>query len=172
MRSSYLGGAAGGFVMAGFLAACGGGGGDSGTPVVAPTISSQPQNQSILTSGAASFSVAATGAGLDPGTTFDVLTRFVPSLAVRRAGYLQDRHEPTMFAVRDLQKDLHLALNLFQQVEADVPLTALVREWIDEAATKDADLDISAVIRRYAPSPGIMKQDGHGAPSCARPRAA
>ncbi|HWZ89444.1 MAG TPA: NAD(P)-dependent oxidoreductase [Polyangiaceae bacterium] len=108
---------------------------------------------------AAELETAATGAGLDPGTTFDVLTRFVPSLAVRRAGYLQDKHEPTMFALRDLQKDLHLALNLFHRVEAHVPLTALVREWIDEAATEAADLDISAVIRRYARRPGFGKQD-------------
>jgi 3-hydroxyisobutyrate dehydrogenase-like beta-hydroxyacid dehydrogenase len=108
---------------------------------------------------AAELETAATGAGLDPGTTFDVLTRFVPSLAVRRAGYLEDKHMPTMFALRDLQKDLHLALNLFHHVEAHVPLTALVREWIDEAATEDADLDISAVIRRYTRSPGFAKQD-------------
>jgi 3-hydroxyisobutyrate dehydrogenase-like beta-hydroxyacid dehydrogenase len=107
---------------------------------------------------AAELETAATGAGLDPGTTFDVLTRLVPSLAARRAGYLQDKHEPTMFALRDLQKDLHLALNLFHRVEAHVPLTALVREWVDEAATEDADLDISAVIRRYTRSPDFGKQ--------------
>jgi 3-hydroxyisobutyrate dehydrogenase-like beta-hydroxyacid dehydrogenase len=108
---------------------------------------------------AAELETAAITAGLDPGTTFDVLARFVPSLAVRRAGYLQDKHEPTMFALRDLQKDLHLALNLFHRAEAHVPLTALVREWIDEAATVDADLDISAVVRRYTRSPGFAKQD-------------
>ncbi len=108
---------------------------------------------------AAELETAGTGAGLDPGTTFDVLTRFVPSLAVRRAGYLEDKHRPTMFALRDLQKDLHLALNLFHSVEAHVPLTALVREWIDEAATEDADLDISAVIRHYTRNPGSGKPE-------------
>jgi len=113
---------------------------------------------------AAELEIAATSAGLDPGTTFDVLTRFVPSLAVRRAGFLEDKHEPTMFALRDLRKDLDLALNVFHGVEAHVPLTALVREWIDEAATEDANLDISAVIRRYARSPGFGKQDRHVPP--------
>jgi 3-hydroxyisobutyrate dehydrogenase-like beta-hydroxyacid dehydrogenase len=108
---------------------------------------------------AAELETAATGAGLDPGTTFDIITRFVPSLAVRRAGYLHDKHEPTMFALRDLQKDLHLALSLFHDVEAHVPLTALVREWIDEAAGEDGNLDISAVVRRYTRSPAFGKQD-------------
>jgi 3-hydroxyisobutyrate dehydrogenase-like beta-hydroxyacid dehydrogenase len=99
---------------------------------------------------AAELETAAKGTGLDPAVTFDLITRFVPSLAIRRRGYLEDRHEPTMFALRDLRKDLDLALSTFHRVDAHVPMTALVREWIDEAAAVDGDLDISAVIRRYA----------------------
>jgi 3-hydroxyisobutyrate dehydrogenase-like beta-hydroxyacid dehydrogenase len=64
-----------------------------------------------------------------------------------------------MFALRDLKKDLHLALNLFHRVEAHVPLTALVREWVDEAAEQDGSLDISAVIRRYTQCPGFGRQN-------------
>jgi len=101
---------------------------------------------------AAELETAGKRAGLDPAVTFDLLTRFVPSLAIRRAGYLEDRHQPTMFALRDLRKDLDLALIAFHRVDAHVPITALVREWIDEAAAVDADLDISAVIRRYGQS--------------------
>ncbi len=103
---------------------------------------------------AAELETAGKLAGLDAGAVFDVLTRFVPSLAVRRAGYLEDRHQPTLFALRDLRKDLDLALSVFHRVDAHVPITALVREWVDEAAAADADLDISAVIRRYAQSAG------------------
>ena len=99
---------------------------------------------------AAELETAGKLAGLDAGAVFDVLTRFVPSLAVRRAGYLEDRHQPTLFALRDLRKDLDLALSVFHRVDAHVPITALVREWVDEAAAADADLDVSAVIRRYA----------------------
>jgi 3-hydroxyisobutyrate dehydrogenase-like beta-hydroxyacid dehydrogenase len=101
---------------------------------------------------AAELETAAKGTGFDPAVTFDLLTRFVPSLAVRRPGYLEDRHEPTMFALRDLRKDLDLALSAFHRVGAHVPITALVREWVDEAAAADPDLDISAVIRRYVQS--------------------
>jgi 3-hydroxyisobutyrate dehydrogenase-like beta-hydroxyacid dehydrogenase len=113
---------------------------------------------------AAELETAATGAGLDPGVTFDLLTRFVPSLAIRRPGYLDDRHEPTMFALRDLRKDLDLALSVFHRVDAHVPITALVREWIDEAAAVDADLDVSAVIRRYAQrnGSGVQPERGNG----------
>jgi 3-hydroxyisobutyrate dehydrogenase-like beta-hydroxyacid dehydrogenase len=103
---------------------------------------------------AAELETAGREAGLDPAATFDVLTRFVPSLAIRRAGYLEDRHQPTMFALRDLRKDLDLALSAFHRVDAHVPITALVREWVDEAAAADADLDISAVTRRYAQRAG------------------
>jgi 3-hydroxyisobutyrate dehydrogenase-like beta-hydroxyacid dehydrogenase len=101
---------------------------------------------------AAELETAGKAVGLDPVVTFDLLTRFVPSLAIRRSGYLEDRHEPTMFALRDLRKDLDLALSTFHRVDAHVPITALVREWIDEAAVADADNDVSAVVHRYAQS--------------------
>jgi 3-hydroxyisobutyrate dehydrogenase-like beta-hydroxyacid dehydrogenase len=101
---------------------------------------------------ASELETAGTDAGLAPETVFDLLTRFVPSLAVRRAGYLDDRHEPTMFALRDLRKDLDLALEVFHRVDAHIPMTALVREWVDEAAAVDGELDVSAVVRRYTRS--------------------
>jgi 3-hydroxyisobutyrate dehydrogenase-like beta-hydroxyacid dehydrogenase len=102
---------------------------------------------------AAELETAGKAVGLDPAVTFDLLVRFVPSLAIRRPGYLEDRHEPTMFALRDLRKDLDLALGAFHRVDAHVPMTALVREWIDEAAVADADHDVSAVVHRYAQTP-------------------
>jgi 3-hydroxyisobutyrate dehydrogenase-like beta-hydroxyacid dehydrogenase len=117
---------------------------------------------------AAELETAGERAGLDPETVFDLLTRLVPSLVVRRAGYVEDRHEPTMFALRDLVKDLDLALRLFHRVDAHVPITALVREWVDEAAAEDANLDISAVIRRYARSHATGTQHEGDRPPLAR----
>jgi 3-hydroxyisobutyrate dehydrogenase-like beta-hydroxyacid dehydrogenase len=98
---------------------------------------------------AAELETAGEGVGLDREAVFDLLTRFVPSLAMRRAGYLEDRHDPPMFALRDLLKDLDLALSLFHRADVHVPITALVREWVDESADEDPELDITAVIRRY-----------------------
>jgi 3-hydroxyisobutyrate dehydrogenase-like beta-hydroxyacid dehydrogenase len=105
---------------------------------------------------AAELETAGKAAGLAPEAVFDVLTRFVPALAMRRAGYIDDQHEPTLFALRDLRKDLDLALGVFHRVDAHVPMTALVREWVDEAAAVDGGLDISAVVRRYTRSPSIV----------------
>jgi 3-hydroxyisobutyrate dehydrogenase-like beta-hydroxyacid dehydrogenase len=102
---------------------------------------------------AAELEIAGAESGVDRETVFDLLARFVPSLAMRRVGFLEDQHEP-MFALRDLRKDLDLALGVFHRADAHVPITALVREWVDEASAENPELDISAVIRRYARSAG------------------
>jgi 3-hydroxyisobutyrate dehydrogenase-like beta-hydroxyacid dehydrogenase len=60
---------------------------------------------------------------------------------------------PTLFAVRDLMKDLDLALTLFHASGSSTPLVAVTRELINEVAIAAADLDISAVTGRY-PRPG------------------
>jgi len=99
---------------------------------------------------AAELEVAGRLAGLDPTATLEVLTRLVPSLEIRRTGFIEDRHEPPLFALRDLRKDLDLALSFFRSVNAYVPITTLAHEWVGEAAEEYGDLDISAVIRRYA----------------------
>ncbi|HEV7677969.1 MAG TPA: NAD(P)-dependent oxidoreductase [Candidatus Dormibacteraeota bacterium] len=98
---------------------------------------------------AAELQTAGEMAGLDADHVFWILARMVPSLEMRRGGYLEGRHQPAMFALRDLHKDLGLALDLFHGSSGDVPLTALVRELVAEAARTGADLDISAVITRY-----------------------
>jgi 3-hydroxyisobutyrate dehydrogenase-like beta-hydroxyacid dehydrogenase len=92
--------------------------------------------------------------GLAREAIFGVLTHLAPSLEVRRAGYVEDQHEPTLFALRDLRKDLDLAVTLFDRAGADIPITARVRELIGEASVDYGDLDVSAVARRYGTSPG------------------
>ena len=98
---------------------------------------------------AAELQVAGEGAGLDPEDVFWVLQRFAPALEARRAGYLQDRHTPTQFALRDLRKDLDLALALFGRSAAPTPLTHSSRQLVSAAAADTPDLDISAVLRPY-----------------------
>jgi 3-hydroxyisobutyrate dehydrogenase-like beta-hydroxyacid dehydrogenase len=107
----------------------------------------------VVTSAAAELQVAGEAAGLDPEEVFWVLARLAPALEMRRAGYLQRRHQPTLFAVRDLRKDLDLARELFGQSGAQTPLTARARTIVEEAATEGPDLDITAVITRYPPAP-------------------
>ena len=98
---------------------------------------------------AAELQVAGEDADLDPDDVFWVLTRFVPALEAKRAGYLEDRHTPPMFALRDLRKDLDLALGLFDRSGAHTPLTRSSSELVGAAAALTPDLDISAVARPY-----------------------
>jgi 3-hydroxyisobutyrate dehydrogenase-like beta-hydroxyacid dehydrogenase len=105
-----------------------------------------------VTTAAAELQTAGTDAGLDATEVFWVLARYVPSLEMRRAGYLEGQHEPTLFALRDLLKDLDLALDLFHGSSAHAPLTALVRELVGEANGSVPELDITAVITRYQSS--------------------
>jgi 3-hydroxyisobutyrate dehydrogenase-like beta-hydroxyacid dehydrogenase len=98
---------------------------------------------------AAELQVAGERSGLRPDDVFWVLQRMAPLLEARRHGYIEDRHEPTLFAVRDLRKDLDLAVELFGQSGVEVPLTSDARTLVATVATADGDQDISAVIRPY-----------------------
>ena len=102
--------------------------------------------------GAAELQVAGESAGLAPDDVFFVLARLVPSLEGRRAGYVADGVAPPTFALRDLLKDLDLGLGLFRDLEALVPLSALVRELVGEAAAGYPADDVAAVIRLYRAS--------------------
>jgi 3-hydroxyisobutyrate dehydrogenase-like beta-hydroxyacid dehydrogenase len=72
-----------------------------------------------------------------------------PVLAARRRGFVEDRHEPTLFALRDLRKDLDLAVGLFGQSALQTPLTFKAQELVASAARQDGELDITAVVRPY-----------------------
>jgi 3-hydroxyisobutyrate dehydrogenase-like beta-hydroxyacid dehydrogenase len=98
---------------------------------------------------AAELQVAGEGAGLAPDDVFWVLERFAPQLAPRRRGFVDDCHEPTMFALRDLLKDLDLAMSLFEPAEVRTPLTAQARQLVAASAGQSGQLDITAVARRY-----------------------
>ena len=100
-----------------------------------------------LSAAAAELMVAGTRHGLDPAQIFQVLTRVVPGLKLRERGFLENVHQPAMFAVRDLLKDLDLGLGLYQP---PVPLTFLARQLFAGVAARTPDLDISAIVNQYA----------------------
>jgi 3-hydroxyisobutyrate dehydrogenase-like beta-hydroxyacid dehydrogenase len=101
---------------------------------------------------AAELQVAGESAGLNPDDVFWVLTRAAPGLQARRAGLIEDRHTPPMFAMRDLRKDLDLALALFDKSAAATPLTRSSSELVRAAAAATPDFDISAVAQPYRQS--------------------
>lgn len=98
---------------------------------------------------AAELQVAGERAGLAPDDVFWVLERIAPSIGPRRAGLVEGRHEPTLFALRDLRKDLDLARDLFTRPDAFTPVTHGARELVTIAARDAGGLDITAVVDRY-----------------------
>jgi hypothetical protein len=86
---------------------------------------------------------------------FWVLKRVAPSLETRRAGLVDGRHTPTLFALRDLRKDVDLAMALFDGSAAHTPLTHWSRERVEVEAAASPDLDISAVARLYRQGPSL-----------------
>ena len=84
-------------------------------------------------------------AGLDRQRVWEILTRFVPYLDARRAGYLDGKVEPAMFRVADLVKDLRLAHDLYGQAGADAPLTETTRELFERVAGDHGEQDIAAI---------------------------
>ena len=100
----------------------------------------------ITSAAAAELLAAGTAAGLDRQQVFSILVRFAPGLAARERGFLHDQHTPTMFAVRDLVKDLDLGLRVYEEHGTDTPLTRQARELYAGTMRESADLDISAVV--------------------------
>jgi 3-hydroxyisobutyrate dehydrogenase-like beta-hydroxyacid dehydrogenase len=105
----------------------------------------------IVSTASAELMAAGTAHGLDPEEVLTILTRIWPGLRLREAGFVKHVHEPTMFAMRDLLKDLDLALAFYRSAEPSaVPLTSLTRELVAGVASTAPDLDISAVVRAYS----------------------
>jgi 3-hydroxyisobutyrate dehydrogenase-like beta-hydroxyacid dehydrogenase len=102
---------------------------------------------------AAEVLAAGAAAGVDTEDVFWVLTRFAPALGARRAGYVEHRYEPVMFALRDAVKDLRLATDLFKRAGAATPLTAKTKELFEKAAESAGDLDLSAISTLYEKAP-------------------
>ena len=102
---------------------------------------------------AAELQAAGTAAGLDPDDVFWVLSRFAPLLNARKAGFVEHRYQPVMFAVRDLVKDLRLATDVYQKARAATPLARATKELYERAAQSAGDLDISAIASLYETQP-------------------
>jgi 3-hydroxyisobutyrate dehydrogenase/2-hydroxy-3-oxopropionate reductase len=120
---------------------------------------------------AAELQVAGERAGLAPDDVFWVLERMAPMLSARRAGVVDNRHEPTLFALRDLRKDLDLAVGLFGRSKVELPITVEARHLVAAAASQYGDQDITAVERPYREVPSWPDVEARRAAAAAAARA-
>jgi len=97
----------------------------------------------------AELQAAGESSGLGRDDTFWALQRMAPYLEMRKAGYLDQRYHPVMFAARDLLKDIDLALGVYEHAGAEVPLLELNRTLYAEILEEHGDDDMSAINARY-----------------------
>ncbi len=107
----------------------------------------------IVSAAAAELMAAGTRLGLDREQVFWALTRVAPGFKVREAGFVRNVHEPTLFAMRDMLKDLDLGLSLYRGAGGSgstSPLTSLTRELFARVASQAPGLDLSAIVNAYS----------------------
>lgn len=108
-------------------------------------------NTALMTVSAMAAELVAAGAaaGLDKEAVFELMTRFTPTIVPRRAGFVEQEYEPVTFALRDADKDLHLASAVYRSAGAYTPITDLVTELYDRAAKTSGSLEVSAIMTVY-----------------------
>jgi 3-hydroxyisobutyrate dehydrogenase-like beta-hydroxyacid dehydrogenase len=93
-------------------------------------------------------------AGLSRDDVFWALQRMAPYLEVRKPGYLEQRYRPSMFSLRDLLKDVDLALGVLRGAGATVPIVELTRSLYADQLDGHGEDDMSAINARYRETRG------------------
>jgi 3-hydroxyisobutyrate dehydrogenase-like beta-hydroxyacid dehydrogenase len=102
-----------------------------------------------VTALAAELQSAGTAAGLNAEEVFWAISRIAPAVSMRKAGLVEHRYEPVLFALRDAVKDLNLALDVYRRTSSTTPLTEKTKELYERAAKSVAELDLSAIASLY-----------------------
>jgi 3-hydroxyisobutyrate dehydrogenase-like beta-hydroxyacid dehydrogenase len=96
---------------------------------------------------------AGTGAGLSSEDVFWAISRIAPVLNMRKAGLVEHRYEPVLFALHDAVKDLGLALEVYRRTGSTTPLTEKTKELYERAAKSVGSLDMSSIASLYERQP-------------------
>lgn len=94
---------------------------------------------------AAELQAAGEEIGLSQSDIFWMLQRFAPGLEMRKAGYLEQRYRPVSFALKDIVKDIDLALEIYGPAGAKTPMTELGRGLYADVVAEHGDDDMSAI---------------------------
>ena len=106
-----------------------------------------------VTALAAELQSAGSGAGLNAEDVFWAISRIAPVVNMRRAGLVEHRYEPVLFALRDAVKDLGLALEVYGRNPSSTPLTEKTKELYERAVKSVGSLDMSAIASLYERQP-------------------
>jgi 3-hydroxyisobutyrate dehydrogenase len=98
---------------------------------------------------AAELQAAGESSGVSRDDIFWALQRAAPTLEMRKAGYLDQRYHPVMFALKDMLKDIGLALEVYSAGGASVPVMELTRALYESVAEEHGEDDMSAINARF-----------------------
>ena len=87
--------------------------------------------------------------GLNHEEAFEWVKRHAPYLETRQSGYLGGPYEPLTFSLRDMLKDVELALDMFDGSSFPMPIVEAVRDAYREVLPKHGDQELTAVLERY-----------------------
>lgn len=98
---------------------------------------------------AAELQAAGEEAGLPREDVFWALQRLAPALEMRKAGFLEQRYQPVFFTMRDMLKDIDLALELYRRAGAESPLVETARALFADVVEANGGDDLSAINARF-----------------------
>jgi 3-hydroxyisobutyrate dehydrogenase-like beta-hydroxyacid dehydrogenase len=98
---------------------------------------------------AAELVTAAVKEGVTPDEAFEFMKRHAPYLEMRKSGFVGGPYEPLTFFLKDMVKDLDLALAEFDGADFPMPILDAVRAAFAEVMETHGEQEVSAVLERY-----------------------
>jgi len=103
----------------------------------------------ITTAAGAELLEGAVRTGLTPEEAFEWVKRHAPYLDTRRSGFLGGPYEPLTFSLKDMLKDVELALSMFDGSGFPMPIVEAVRDAYREVLPEHGERELTAVAERY-----------------------
>ena len=121
-----------------------------GTPRRAAAMKLMNNTMLAITSAAGAEMVeAGVRSGLTHEEAFEWVKRHAPYLETRKSGYLGGPYEPVTFTLKDMLKDVELALAMFDGSAFPMPIVEAVREAYSEVLPSHGGEELTAVMERY-----------------------
>lgn len=121
-----------------------------GTPRRAAAMKLMNNTMLAITAAAGAEMVeAGVRSGLSPEEAFEWVKRHAPYLETRQSGYLGGPFEPLTFALKDMLKDVELALAMFDGPDFPMPIVEAVRDAYREVLPDHGEEELTAVLERY-----------------------